>query len=72
MPARMDRWGGPRKGAGRKPGFGRDPSEVRSNRVTFTLTDRELTELQALAEKRELPVGTLAYEYVTKAMRRAK
>ena len=66
----MGRWGGSRKGAGRKPGT--DPGEVRRNRVAFTLTDRELAELKALADKRELPVGTLAYEYVTKAMRRAK
>jgi len=70
MPGRTGRWGGPRRGAGRKPGT--DPGEVRRNRVTFTLTDGELAQLRALADEREMPVGTLAYEYVTKALRRAK
>ncbi len=70
MPDRTGRWGGPRRGAGRKPGT--DPGEVRRNRVTFTLTDSELAQLRALADEREMPVGTLAYEYVTKALRRAK
>jgi hypothetical protein len=36
------------------------------------VTDRELAQLKALADKRELPVGTLAYEYVTRALRRAQ
>jgi len=66
----MGNWGGPRRGAGRKPEPNR--GDVRSNRVTFTLTDRELAQLKALADKRELPVGTLAYEYVTRALRRAQ
>lgn len=65
----MGKWGGPRKGAGRPGG---DPEDVRRNRVTFTLTDRELEKLKALADARGLPVGTLAYEYVERAMRRAK
>lgn len=46
------------------------PEAVRRNRVTFTLTDAELAKLQALAEERELPVGTAAYEIVAKVLRR--
>jgi hypothetical protein len=40
--------------------------------VTFTVTDAELAKLTALAEVRGLPIGTLAYEYVERAMRREK
>lgn len=59
-------WGGPRKGAGRKP----DPqSGVRRNRVTVTLTDSELDALHKLAEERDLPVGTTLYELVKRRLR---
>lgn len=72
MTARSKSWGGPRKGAGRKPGFGKNPEGVRRNRVTLTLTDAELSKLSALASERGLPVGTLAYEYIERALRRTK
>ena len=35
------------------------------------LTDGELANLHRLAEFRELPPGTVAYEFVAKALRRA-
>ena len=61
------KWGGPRRGAGRRPG----PAEaVRRNRVTFTLTDAELEKLCDLAEERDLPLGTAAYEIVERVLRR--
>jgi hypothetical protein len=60
-------WGGPRRGAGRKPG----PSEaVRNNRVTATFTDAELATLERLAEERGLPVGTLIHQIVMRSLRR--
>ena len=62
-------WGGPRRGAGRKP----EPrGEVRRNRVVVTLRDAELAKLQRWAEERSLPVGTVAYEIVERALRRRK
>lgn len=60
-------WGGPRKGAGRRPG---PESEVRRNRVTITLTDAELEKLKRWAEERDLPTGTVAYEVVARALKR--
>lgn len=59
--------GGPRPGAGRPRG----PSgEVRRNRVVVTLTDSELAKLERWAEERELPLGTVAYEIVGRALAR--
>ena len=60
-------WGGPRKGAGRRPEPGHT---VRRNRVTFTVTDAELRVLKAMADEKELPLGTLAYEIVARTIRR--
>lgn len=66
-------WGGPRKGAGRPPGTGPGPSpDSRRNRLTILLTDAEMTALRKLAEERDLPVGTVAYEIVALSLRRAK
>jgi len=59
-------WGGPRRGAGRKPTRG----TIRRNRVVVTLTDAELARLHRWAEERSLPVGTVAYEIVERALRR--
>jgi hypothetical protein len=65
--------GGPRKGAGRPPGTGQGPSpDSRRNRLTITLRDTELAVLQRMAEKRDLPVGTVAYEIVARALRRRR
>jgi hypothetical protein len=36
------------------------------------LTDAELAKLHRLAEDRELPIGTVAYEIVERALRRRK
>lgn len=63
----MKRWGGPRRGAGRPKG---DPEKHRRNRVTVLLTDAEMRTLEALAEERELPLGTAAYEIVARSLRR--
>ena len=64
---RRKAWGGPRKGAGRTPG----PQEtVRRHRVTVTLTDGELAKLKRWADERDLPLGTVAYEVVERALRR--
>lgn len=65
-------WGGPRKGAGRKAGFGKAPEEIRRNRVVVMLTDAELAALHRIAGARDLPLGTVAYELVAKALKRAK
>ena len=60
-------WGGPRKGAGRRPG---PAQSVRSNRVTFTVTDAELRVLKELADEKDMPLGTLAYEIIARTIRR--
>ena len=67
------KWGGPRKGAGRPPGKGPGPSpDARTQRLTILLTRDEIATLRALADKRDLPAGTLAHEFVARALRRAK
>lgn len=60
--------GGPRPGAGRprKSSSG----AIRRNRIAFMVTDAELAKLEALAEERSLPVGTVAYEIVERSLRR--
>lgn len=65
-------WGGPRKGAGRKAGFGKAPEDVRRNRVVVMLTDAELAALHRFAESRDSPLGTAAYELLSKGLRRVK
>ena len=57
-------WGGPRRGAGPKPGSGGPPELVRRNRVVVMLTDAELRKLRKLADEKDLPLGTAAYEFV--------
>ena len=61
------RHGGPRKGSGRPAG---PPEQVRRNRVVVMLTDAELAKLSALAEERDLPLGTAAYEIVARSLAR--
>jgi hypothetical protein len=69
LTARKGAWGGPRRGAGRRPG----PTDtVRRNRVTITLTDAELAKLHRLAEKKDLPLGTAAYEIVARVLARQR
>ena len=67
MAVRKTGRGGPRVGAGRP----RAPSdEQRRNRIAFMVTDGELAKLEQLAKERELPLGTVAYEIVERALRR--
>lgn len=54
---------------GRPPG---PPESVRRNRVATTLTDAELQALTKLADSRGLPLGTMLYELVSKALRKAR
>lgn len=61
-------WGGPRTGAGRRALAG----EARRNRVVVLVKDEELEKLRRLAGERRLPVGTVAYELLAKALRRRK
>jgi hypothetical protein len=52
---------------GRPPG----PAEkVRRNRVATTVTDAEKQKLERLADERGVPVGTLIYEFIKRALRR--
>ena len=45
-------------------------AEVRRNRVVVTLTDADLAALHRWAEERGLPLGTVVYEVVERALRR--
>lgn len=55
---------------GRPPGTGGPPESVRRNRVVVMLTDAELATLHRLAESRELPLGTVAYQLLVRSLRR--
>jgi hypothetical protein len=57
---------------GRPPGTGGPPENVRRNRVAVLVTDAELLALERLAQAREMPLGTVAYELLARALRRAK
>ena len=70
---KRSRVGGPRKGAGRPPGTGPGPSPyARRNRVAVLLSDAELRKLKRLADARDLPFGTVAYELLARALKRQK
>ncbi len=60
--------GGVRKGSGRKA-FG-DPSQVRSERVMFVLTKRELAELKSAAG--DVPLSAFVRKIVLRALKRRK
>ncbi|HME68647.1 MAG TPA: hypothetical protein VKM54_02130 [Myxococcota bacterium] len=62
-------WGGPRRGAGMKPA---PPETVRRNRVVVMLKDDELAKLHRLAEEKNLPLGTVAYEFVARGLTRRR
>ncbi len=51
---------------------GGPPEKVRRNRVVITLTDAELAKLHRLAERKDLPLGTAAYEIVARALARQR
>jgi hypothetical protein len=40
--------------------------------VTVLLSDAELSTLRKLAERRDLPVGTVAYEIVARSLKRQR
>ena len=69
---RMRGRGGPRPRSGRPRGSGGPPEAVRRNRVVVMLTDAELEKLEKFAAKKDLPVGTLAYGFVARALKRRK
>ena len=56
---------------GRPKGSGLPPEMVRTERVVVMLTPGEREKLARLAEERDLPIGTAAYELVARALRRA-
>ena len=71
MAARKSKVGGPRKGAGRPPGTGPGPSPyARRNRLTILLSDAELRKLRAEAKRQDLPLGTVAYGFVARGLKR--
>ncbi|MEE3327245.1 MAG: hypothetical protein VX252_07925 [Myxococcota bacterium] len=67
--ARRASWGGKRPGAGRPKGSGQGPSpDSRRNRVAIMFTDDELAILKRDSKKQKIPLSTLAYELVTRAL----
>lgn len=66
-------WGGARPGAGRPKGSGSGPSpNARKNRVAVMLTDTELRKLSTIARRKRMPIATLAYELMAKALKSAR
>lgn len=58
---------------GKRPVMGRPPkpeAEVRRNRVPIMVTDGERKALEALADARGEPVSTVAYDLLSRALRR--
>ncbi len=69
--AKKGTWGGKRAGAGRPKGSGSGPSpNSRRNRVAVMFRDTELKTLQAMAKRQKVPVATVAYEAVARALKR--
>lgn len=48
------------------------PEQVRRNRVVVMLTDAELAALHRVADAAARPLGTVAHELLTRALRKAK
>ena len=70
---RSNGWGGARPGAGRPRGSGQGASPTaRRNRVSLMLSDAELAKLERLADRRGLPLATLAHRLLAAALRRAR
>jgi len=57
---------------GRPKGTGGPIELVRRHRVVVMLADAELEALEALAEKRDLPLGTAAYQLLARSLGRAR
>ena len=64
-------WGGRRPGAGRPKGSGTGPSpNSRRNRVAVMFRDTELKTPAAMAKRQKVPVATVAYQIVERALKR--
>ena len=65
-----------RKGAGaRRRKMGRPagpPEKRRRNLIRAMVTDAELDKLERMADDKQLPVSTLVYEIVSRALKRRK
>ncbi len=61
--------GGARPGSGPKR---KARAKLRRNRVVVLLTDGEHTKLQRVADARNLPLGTVAYELLSSALARRR
>jgi hypothetical protein len=57
---------------GRPKGTGGPIEQVRRHRVVVMVNDGELEALEAVAEERELPMGTAAYQLLARALARAR
>lgn len=64
MAAKKTNHGGRRKGAGRPK-----DTEARRNRVAVMFNDREYQTILGLAEKKGLPVATVAYRLIAKRLK---
>ncbi len=69
---RRGKWGGPRVGAGAKPGTGALGEQVRSQKMVIALTKADLAKLKRLADNQEMPLATLAYQFILRALKRRK
>ncbi len=67
--SKRKRWGGTRKGPGRRP-LARDVA--RSERVGVMLTRAERDQLQEIADGDHLPVGTVAHHILSCALARRR
>ena len=73
MAVRKSKVGGPRLGAGRPPGTGPGPSpDARRYRIAVMLNRHEIRRLKAEAKRRNIPHSTLAYEYVSRGLKRVR
>ena len=61
---------------GQKKRVGRNPTgpggEVRRYRVTVMLTEEQHQKLDAMAKAKNEPLGTVAYEIVSRALKRVR
>ena len=66
-------WGGARRGAGRPKGSGTGSSpNARVNRIAMMLTDAELAKVVRIANRKNMPIATLAYELFATGLRKLR
>ncbi len=66
-------WGGARLGAGRPTGTGTGTGKhARINRVVSMLTNAEFEKLAKIAARKKLPLGTFAYQLLSKGLSRVR